>query len=142
MENAEAEKRIVIEGVDPEIDGGRFPIKRVVGDKIVVEADIFADGHDVLSAVLLYRNENDQNWVEAPLELIVNDRWRSSFIVTELGRYQYTFITWVDHFKTWQQKLAKKFEASQELSIDFLEGAQLIEEACRGGHYPGPNHAR
>jgi starch synthase (maltosyl-transferring) len=131
MDYEESRTRIVIEGVKPEIDYGRFPIKRCIGDEVIVEADIFADGHDVLSAILLYRKESDPNWIEIPMESLVNDRWRGSFVVTELGHYQYTFIAWVDRFQTWRQKLAKKLEAGQDVSIDFTEGAQLIEEASQ-----------
>ncbi len=123
--------RIVIEGVEPEIDGGQFPIKRIVGDEVVVEADIFADGHDVLSAVLLYRKEGGPNWIEVPMEFLVNDRWRGSFVVTEIGRYRYTLAAWIDRFKSWQQSLAKKAEAKQDISVDFLEGTQLIREASQ-----------
>jgi len=129
MEHEEGRKRIVIEGVEPEIDGGRFPIKRIVNDKVVVEADILADGHDVLSAALLYRKQGEDNWIEVPMESLVNDRWRGSFAVTELGRYQYTLIGWVDPFKSWQQKLARKVDAHQDVSVDFMEGARLMDEA-------------
>jgi len=129
MEHTEGGNRVIIEGVSPEIDGGRFPIKRIIGDKVVVEADIFTDGHDVLSVALLYRKEGDPNWIEIPMEFLANDRWRGSFVVSELGQYQYTLTAWVDRFKTWQQNLAKKVEAKQDVSVDFLEGAQLIEEA-------------
>jgi len=129
MEHEEGRKRIVIEGVEPEIDGGRFPIKRIINDKVVVEADILADGHDVLSAALLYRKQGEDNWIEVPMEFLVNDRWRGSFAVTKLGRYQYTLIGWVDPFKSWQQKLARKVEARQDVSVDFMEGARLMDEA-------------
>jgi len=129
IEDEEGRTRIVIEEVNPEIDGSRFPIKRIVGDKVVVEADIFADGHDVLSAALLYCKDSDPDWTEVPMEFLVNDRWRGSFIVSELGCYRYTFTAWVDRFNTWQQKLVKKVEAKQDIPVDFLEGAQLIEEA-------------
>ncbi|MFB0559565.1 MAG: alpha-1,4-glucan--maltose-1-phosphate maltosyltransferase [Dehalococcoidales bacterium] len=131
MEYEEGRNRVIIEGVDPEIDGGRFPIKRIIGDKVVVEADIFADGHNVLSAALLYRKEGDPNWNEVPMEFLVNDRWRGSFVVTELGRYRYAFVAWVDHFKTWQQDMVKRVGAKQDVSVDFLAGAQLIEEAAQ-----------
>lgn len=80
----------MIEGVRPEIDSGRFPIKRTVGEKVVVEADIFADGHDAISCILKYRKEDDPNWREAPMEFLINDRWRSEFTVTETRRYRYT----------------------------------------------------
>ena len=129
MEHQESRNRIVVEGVTPEIDGGRFPIKRIIGDKVVIEADIFADGHYALSAVLLYRKESCPLWTEVPMELLGNDRWRGSFVVSELGQYQYTLTAWVDHFRTWQQNLAKKVKAKQDVSVNFLEGAQLIEEA-------------
>ena len=131
LEPEEGRIRVVIEGVKPEIDGGRFPIKRIIGDKVVVEADIFADGHDVLHAVLLYRKEGDRRWIEFPMEFLVNDRWRGSFIVTELGRYQYTLTAWVDRFKSWREKLTKKLKARQDAPVDFLEGAQLITEAIQ-----------
>ena len=131
MRHRESRTRVVIEAVKPEIDGGRFPIKRIIGDTVVVEADIFADGHDLLSATLLYRKESDPNWIEVPMEFLVNDRWRGSFMVTEPGRYQYTFIAWVDRFKTWQQDMSKRVQAKQDVAIDFLIGAQLIEEASQ-----------
>ncbi|MEJ2047678.1 MAG: DUF3416 domain-containing protein, partial [Dehalococcoidia bacterium] len=117
--------RIVIEGVTPEIDGGRFPIKRIVGDQVVIEADIFADGHDVLSSLLLYRTEDDPNWSSIPMELLVSDRWRGSFVVTKLGRYRYTLTAWVDRFETWRQDMLKKVKAKQDVSVDFDIGAQL-----------------
>ena len=131
MEHEESRDRVIIEGVKPEIDGGRFPIKRIIGDKVVVEADIFADGHDVLSAALLYRKEGDRKWSEVPMDFLVNDRWRGSFVVSELGRYHYTFIAWVDRFKTWRQGMVKKVEAKQDVSVDFLVGAQLVDEASQ-----------
>jgi starch synthase (maltosyl-transferring) len=128
MQGNQGKTRVIIEGVKPEIDYGCFPIKRIIGDRVVAEADIFADSDDVLSAVLLYRKENDPHWIEVPMEFLVNDRWRGSFNVTELGRYRYTFMAWVDRFKSWRQKLAKKVEAGQDVSVDFLVGAQIIAE--------------
>lgn len=129
MQVNQGRARVVIEGVKPEIDYGRFPIKRIVGDSVVIEADIYADGHDVLSVILLYCKESDSRWIEAPMEFLVNDRWRGSFDVTELGRYRYTIMAWVDQFKSWRDKLQKKVEAGQDVSIDFLVGAQIITEA-------------
>jgi starch synthase (maltosyl-transferring) len=126
-----SQTRVIIEGVKPEIDSGRFPIKRVVGEKVTVEADIFTDGHDAISAMLLYRKEADSQWKEVPMEFLINDRWRGSFGVTELGRYRYTLTAWVDSFKTWRQGLAKKVEAEQDVSLELLVGANLIAEAAQ-----------
>jgi starch synthase (maltosyl-transferring) len=131
MRPEQARERVIIEGVKPEIDGGRFPIKRTVGEKVVVEADILAEGHDVLSGVLLYRHEADEHWNEVPLEFLGNDRWRGEFSVARLGRYHYTLEAWVDHFHTWRRVLAKKVEAGQDVTVELLIGAGLIEEASR-----------
>ena len=129
MKKTTGQARVVIEGLTPEIDGGRFPIKRVMGEKVVVEADIFADGYDVISAVLLYRKDNGREWAESPMEPLVNDRWRGSFVVAEVGRYVYTVLAWVDQFKSWRRDLAKKSQAGREVSVEFLVGARLIQEA-------------
>jgi starch synthase (maltosyl-transferring) len=131
MEEATGQVRVIIEGLKPEINGGRFPIKRVIGERVVVEADIFADGHDSISALLLYRKENDPEWSETPVEPLVNDRWRGSFVVAELGRYHYTILAWVDMFKSWRRGLARKFQAGQEVPVELLVGAQLITEASQ-----------
>jgi len=139
IRHGESRTRVVIEAVKPEIDGGRLPIKRITGDIVVVEADIFVDGYDFLSATLLYRKESDLNWTEVPMESLVNERWRESFVVSETGYYRYTIIAWVDRFKSWRQNLTKKFEAKQDVSIDLLEGVKLIREAS---HYAAKRDAQ
>ena len=83
-------RRVVIEAVMPEIDAGRFPAKRALGETVTVEADVFADGHDSLAAVLRHRHESATNWTETPMTQLINDRWRGEFPVTDLGRYLFT----------------------------------------------------
>ena len=107
----EGRKRVVIEGVTPEIDGGMFPIKRSRGEPVAVEADVFVDGHDVISCALLFRREQETEWREAPMAALVNDRWRGMFVAAEVGRYVYTLVAWVDRFKSWRRDLEKKAEA-------------------------------
>ncbi|HEY3564417.1 MAG TPA: maltotransferase domain-containing protein, partial [Casimicrobiaceae bacterium] len=94
----EGRRRAVIEGIAPQVDGGRFPIKRIVGDRVEVEADCFADGHDVLACRLRHRREDDAKWMESPMVALGNDRWRGDFVVPEIGRYRYTVAAWVDAF--------------------------------------------
>ncbi len=120
--------RVVIEGVEPEIDKGRFPIKRVVGENVDVEADIFADGHEVLSAVLRFRHVDDRRWKEVSMEALPNDRWAGSFQVAKLGRYEYSIRAWIDRFLTWQRDLSRKVEAGQDVSVDLLSGGGLLDE--------------
>ncbi len=122
--------RVVIEGVSPEIDGGRFPIKRTVGERVVVEADAYTDGHDAISLVLLYRHDGEETWSETPMTPLVNDRWRGEFQVYELGRVCYTLVGWVDRFKTWTRDLRKRLDAGQDVQVDLLIGVQIIEESA------------
>jgi starch synthase (maltosyl-transferring) len=120
--------RVVIEGISPQIDCGRFPVKRVVGEAVAVEADVFADGHDVVRCVLLYRSERATEWSRVPMAPLGNDRWTARFVPREMGRYRFTVSAWVDHLATWRRDLAKKQEAGQDVSVDLLRGKQLEEE--------------
>ncbi|PYY12505.1 MAG: hypothetical protein DMG61_16315, partial [Acidobacteria bacterium] len=83
-------RKVIIENVRPEVDGGRFPIKRTIGERVEVTADIFADGHDVLYALLRNRHTSQQDWQETPMEPSVNDRWQGGFYVSAQGRHLYT----------------------------------------------------
>ncbi len=114
--------RVVIEGMQPQIDGGRFAIKRIVGERVTVEADLFADGHEVLSAVVLYRAASESDWREAPMRFIENDRWQGEFQAASLGRYVYSARAWVDSFQTWSRDFLKKYDAGQDVSVDLLVG--------------------
>ena len=126
----DARRRVVVERVDPEIDCGRYPIKRVVGERVVVEADVFADGHDELTCVVLHRAQGGRRWCQAPMRLVVNDRWRGEFHVERLGCHQYTVQAWVDHFHTWSRDLLRRLEAGQDVGVDLRMGAAFVEAAA------------
>jgi starch synthase (maltosyl-transferring) len=126
----EGRRRVVIEGVKPEIDGGRYPVKRVMGDRFVVEADAFTDGHDRIAALLLYRHESEAEWREAPLALLVNDRWRGEFQVTEPGFYVYTVTAWADRFLSWRHDLERR-EDAEDIMVALQVGASLAEAAAK-----------
>ncbi|HEY3072890.1 MAG TPA: maltotransferase domain-containing protein, partial [Candidatus Limnocylindrales bacterium] len=135
----EGRRRAVVEAVAPQVDGGRFPIKRTLGERVVVEADAFADGHDEVRVVLLHRRATVSGWTETPMAPLGNDRWRGEFEVTHLGRYVYTVSAWVDHFATWRRDLQKRVEAGQDVSVDLLVGAQLVNVATeRADREDGP----
>ena len=114
----------------PEIDAGRFPIKRVVGERVLVTADIHADGHDVLYAVLQHRGPSDPDWQEVAMQSLVNDRWKAEFEVTEPGRHLYTVSAWTQSFQSWRRDLRKKFDAGQDVALDLLVGLGLIRASC------------
>jgi len=128
MEVEEGRSRVVITNVKPEIECGRYPVKRTAGEKVIVEADIFADGHDAVSAAVLYRKQGAGPWIESPMELLANDRWRGQFLVSESGVYEYCLEAWVDRFKSWRRDLQKKAAAGQDIQLDLLIGAGMIEE--------------
>jgi len=131
MTGVEGRRRVVIERVTPEVDGGRYPIKKTIGEEVVVETDAFTDGHDLLGVALLYRRDRDPEWIETPMALLANDRWQASFRVAELGRYRYTVTGWVDHFQTWRRDFKKKIDAGQNVLVELLQGAKLLDEASQ-----------
>ena len=120
---------IIIERVQPEIDGGRYPIKRVVGDVLQVSADIFKDSHDKIAAVLQYRRESDPDWQEAEMHLVDNDRWAGEFLLTDNTRYVYTIAAFPDRWATWRDEVEKKHLAGQEVGLELIEGRLILEEA-------------
>jgi starch synthase (maltosyl-transferring) len=117
--------RVVIENITPQVDCGRFPAKRTIGESVTVEADVFADGHDSVAAALFYRHESAPEWHSVPMSALVNDRWQARFTVQALGRYFFTIAGWVDHLESWQRGLAKKYEAGQDVELDLRHGATL-----------------
>jgi starch synthase (maltosyl-transferring) len=127
---ADGRRRVVIERVSPEIDCGRFAIKRVIGETVVVEADVFLDGHDQVACQILY-SEDGEKFQSSPMNPLGNDRWRGEFTVAKPGRYQYTVEGWVDDFQTWRHALEKRVAADQDVHVDLLIGVELIEAAAR-----------
>jgi starch synthase (maltosyl-transferring) len=123
-------KRVVIENVTPIVDGGRFAIKRCAGDSVVVEADIFADGHDQLRALLLHRRRAERRWSEVEMTLLGNDHWRGEFPVGEIGACEYTIAAWMDHFATWRHDL-ERWSAPEDISISLLVGTEIIAAAAK-----------
>ena len=121
--------RVAIESVQPSVDGGRFAAKRVVGDRVVVSADVFAEGHDRLIARIRYRTSGSAGWHEAPMEPVGNDRWQGEIIVSERGRYELTVTAWVDEFVTWRIGLEKKVAVGVDVKSELAEGAELVAAA-------------
>lgn len=121
--------RAVIERVSPEVDAGRFPVKRVVGEEVLVEADVFTDGHDQLRSLLRHRPVGSKTWFEVPMTALGNDRWQASFQVTALGRHEYTVVAWVDRFLTWRHDLARRKDA-EDILVALQVGAMLAAAAA------------
>ena len=125
----------VIENLQPVVDGGRYPTKRIVGEDLVVEADIFKDGHDVVAAALKWRVLAERRWRETPMAYIDNDRWRGVCTLYDVAIYEYTVEAWTDTFRGWQLEFTAKFGAGiSELRSEALEGAALLEAASRRAH--------
>ncbi len=123
-------EHIVIENITPCLDCGRWPIKRIVGDTVTVEADVFRDGHQIVRAALLWGRKGDRNLDETPMDALGNDRYRGQFVVEENARYVYTVVGWTDYFASWQSDFKKKVEAGRDVGSDLLEGIALLEKIC------------
>ncbi len=142
MKPKEGRKRVIIEEVEPQIDCGRYPAKRVLGDVVVVRAAVFGDGHDHVSGRLLYRYGNDRKWRSKPLTELSNDLWTASFTVDRPGEWRYSIEAWVDHFDTWRSDLKKRIAAqpdpeapdpgmpAQNIPLALRSGALLLEQTA------------
>ena len=133
VESAAAGGAFHIEDVFPLIEGGRFPVKRIAGEPVEVWADIYRDGHDVVSAALVWRRERDREWRREPMVLHSNDRWGGSFVPEQPGRYVYAIEAWTDEFATWRRGLELKQKAGADINLDALEGAGMLTKAQAGG---------
>ena len=125
---------VVIESVRPELDGGRFAVKRVAGETFTVQADLFKEGHDVLVAIVRWRQSSpagqETQWAEVPMKALGNDLWVAEFPLARNGRYQYTVEAWPDLFATWASELKRKVDAGRDVRSELLEGAALLESAA------------
>lgn len=121
--------RVIIEGVTPQLEGGRYPVKRLVGDVVDVGADIFMDGHGLIAARVLYRRQGDRRWRESALSYdYATDHWTGSFIVDGVGRWQLVVEAWPDRFRTWRENLKKFLDAGSDVAVELTEGSLLLEK--------------
>ena len=125
-------KRVIVDGVTPQVDEGRYPAKVTTGEDVVVEADVFADGHDVLAAVVLWRRRGAAKWREAKMAPLGNDRWRGSFpAAVEFATYEFTVEGWIDRRATWKYGLDQKIAAGQDVTSERLEEKLLPKDSGR-----------
>ena len=123
----EAPRRIQVQEVSPQVDGGRYAAKACVGDNVAVSARIFRDGHEVLGGAVRYRAPGGRRWLELPLEPRGNDVWTGAFPVDRCGLWRFAIDAWVDRFASWRWEIERKFDAGQEdLSSELAEGALLL----------------
>ncbi len=134
VESAAAGGAFHIEDVYPQIDGGRFAVKRIAGERVEVWADIYRDGHDVIDCALLWRLEQEREWHRAPMIHHTNDRWGGWFVPEQPGHYVYAIEAWTDEFATWRHGFELKQKAGADLTVDAIEGAGMLTKAQAGGH--------
>jgi starch synthase (maltosyl-transferring) len=140
----EGRRRVVVEAVTPSLDAGRFAVKRIVGDTLTVEADVFADGHDELAVRLAWQNDRDGDELsrgELPMRALGNDRWQGEIPLEAVGQYRYTVIGWIDVFATWARDLAKRVDAGQDVSVDLRIGTLLIAAGAARARSRSPDAA-
>ena len=125
-----AKDRVAIEAVSPEIDGGRFAAKSIVGHPVRLEADVFGEGHDMVSAAIWFRKAGETDWREAPLHQLQNDRWAGTFIPDEVGPFEYTVVAWRNVWGMWRSEVSKKHAAGVSIALELEEGARLLADAA------------
>jgi starch synthase (maltosyl-transferring) len=132
---ADGRRRVVVAAVRPSVAGGRDPVKRTLGERLRVEADLLVDGHDRLAACLHVRHVDDATWTELPMQRVdphahnAQDGWWAEVVLDRLGRWEYRVEGWVDAFATWRHGLARKVEAGQDVTVELQLGARLTGEA-------------
>ncbi len=120
--------RVIIASITPRIEDG-YAVKRIVGEQVRVEADIFTDGHPVLAAELLYRADDERNWQRTPMHPLGNDRWFGHFRLTRTGKYRFAIEVWIDDYGGFVQDLTKKHDAGLDLALEIEEGRLWIAQA-------------
>src|SRR5882672_6095122 len=124
----DGKKRVIIENVQPVVDGGIYPAKRTVGERVDVTASIFGDGHDHIRASVFHKKELDGPWTETPMSPTFNDAWTASFYVVEKGNYFFTIHAWIDHLDTWYDGFKKKANAKVDVKVELMEGAAMLRK--------------
>ena len=135
MSEIKGQARVIIENVQPQVEGGHYPAKFTTGEFVNVTADIFGDGHDHLRAQVLFKHETRESWSTLELKHQSNDRWAAAFQVTEKGYYLFTIRAWVDHFETWYDGFKKKAEAALDVHVELMEGAAMLKKIGKGDPY-------
>ena len=127
--NVDGRRRVVIQNIKPQVDGGRFPVKRVIGQEVAVSAFVYSDGHDRIAASLLYRTDDHDGWTRVPMRPSGNDLWRAAFTVAHRKTYIYKVEGQIDRFATWRGDLRKKTAAGQKVTVDLHIGSNLVTAA-------------
>ncbi len=128
--DAALRRRVVIEDVTPEVDGGRFPARRILGERLVVEATIFADGQEPIAADLLYRRSGERAWNRVEMEQYGEDRFRGQFVCDELPSYEFTIEAWIHTFAKWQHDLSRRKPSGQDFEVALEMGAHLLADGA------------
>jgi starch synthase (maltosyl-transferring) len=146
MKPSEGRKRVIIEEIQPQVNAGRYPARRFIGDAVTISAAIFSDGHDHVAAQVLYKHDSDSTWRKVPMTATTNDLWTASFTVDRLGTWSYSIQAWVDHFDTWCSDLKKRLEAQpspanpdappQDIPLALRTGALLLEATQKRSKRP------
>ena len=142
MKPTEGRRRVLVEDLTPQVDGGRYPAKRVLGDAVEVQAAVFADGHDHVAARLLFRHESDKAWSNTAMSPLGNDVFQGTLTLDRLGRWEFSVEGWIDHFDTWYSDLQKRIDAQpdplhpapgstpQNIPLALRSGATLLGEGA------------
>jgi starch synthase (maltosyl-transferring) len=131
MQERKGQSRVMIENVQPQVDGGLYPAKRTVGERVDVTADIFGDGHDHIRAQVWYKKDGDAEWTTVEMLHVMNDSWKGTFHVQQKCSYLYTVVAWIDHFETWYDGFKKKAAAHVDVKVELQEGVIILKKLAK-----------
>jgi starch synthase (maltosyl-transferring) len=131
MSSLRGQSRVIIENVQPQVEGGLYPAKSTVGELVTVSADIFGDGHDHIRAQLRYKKQDAASWTIVEMVPSYNDAWFASFPVKEKGNYVFTVKAWMDHFDTWYDGFKKKANAKVDVTVELMEGVVMLQRLSK-----------
>ncbi|WP_207423696.1 alpha-1,4-glucan--maltose-1-phosphate maltosyltransferase [Desertivirga brevis] len=129
--NPNGRKRVIITAISPQVEGGTYPAKAAIHEDLLISASIFADGHDEVAASVEIKQAGENNWIEIPLNFVINDYWEATVEPRETGFLNFRIRGWIDHFTTWQLGLRKKSDAGQDISVELLIGVEMLEKAAK-----------
>ena len=130
MHHTDGRQRVVVERILPEVEEGKFAVKRAVGETVDVTAHVFSDGHDRIRAELMYTPAGGEKQQVVEMKAGFNDEWTASFPADAVGVASYTVRAWIDAFRTWQSDARKKYNADQDISVELAMGAELLAQAA------------
>lgn len=119
---------VIIDRVLPDIDHGKFAVKRYLDEEIEIIAHLLVHGHELPKGRLLVRHESEEEFQSFHLWPKGNDEWAATFMPEKLGTYHCRIEAALDRFGSWKSDTLKKSAAGQNIHGDLQSGQMLLSK--------------